>query len=220
MRSAIPIFVTLLLAEMVRGVGETFLSGAKDAWIADEVGGEAVGGIFLRTNQVRQIAGLAGILASVGLASIRLNLPYLVGGALYLTLTVFLLAVMPENGFHSTTKREQHVSEGERNTFAGECDTCKREHSTWRRMVGTLWDAVAAVRGRPVVVTRTLLLTSALGQTAGGPAVGAMGARYSIRFSMVMAALLLSPALAVYTRALTKKVASSALTGLSKESSV
>jgi predicted MFS family arabinose efflux permease len=42
--------------------------------------------------------------------------------------------------------------------------------------------------------------SDALGQTAGGPFVGWIGSRFSIRASLVAAAVLLSPILAVYAR--------------------
>lgn len=47
--------------------------------------------------------------------------------------------------------------------------------------------------------------TDALGQTAGGPFVGWVGTRYSIRASLVMAAILLSPILLIFGRVLRKK---------------
>ncbi|WP_409343225.1 MFS transporter [Paenibacillus sp. MBLB4367] len=47
--------------------------------------------------------------------------------------------------------------------------------------------------------------SDALGQTAGGPLVGWVGSRHSIRASLVVAAILLSPILIVFGRALRKK---------------
>jgi DHA3 family tetracycline resistance protein-like MFS transporter len=56
----VPLFLPIILAEAVRGIGETFLSGAKQAWVADEVGAERVTAIFLRGVQVRRSAWLVG----------------------------------------------------------------------------------------------------------------------------------------------------------------
>ncbi|MBP1994436.1 MFS family permease [Paenibacillus eucommiae] len=47
--------------------------------------------------------------------------------------------------------------------------------------------------------------SDALGQTAGGPFVGWIGKRYSVRMSLVAAAVLLAPILAVYSRARHKR---------------
>lgn len=47
--------------------------------------------------------------------------------------------------------------------------------------------------------------SNALGQTAGGPAVGWIGTRFSIRASLVAAAILLAPILIVFGRALRRR---------------
>ena len=69
LEGSIPLVVTVMLAEAIRGVGETFISGAREAWITDEVGEEQIARVFLRATQVRQVAALLGIGASVSLAS-------------------------------------------------------------------------------------------------------------------------------------------------------
>jgi DHA3 family tetracycline resistance protein-like MFS transporter len=95
----VPLFIPIILAEAVRGIGETFLSGATQAWIADEVGPERVAAIFLRGVQVRRSAWLVGIVLSIGLANIDLRLPIVVGGILSLLLAGVLIVCMPERGF-------------------------------------------------------------------------------------------------------------------------
>jgi DHA3 family tetracycline resistance protein-like MFS transporter len=99
LEGSIPLFAAVLLAEVIRGVGETFLSGATDAWLAGEVGEEQVGRIYLRSGQIMRVVGLASTAGSVALASIQLNLPVLAGGGLYLVLGICLALVMPERGF-------------------------------------------------------------------------------------------------------------------------
>ena len=94
-----PIFVTMLLAQVIWGVGATFESGAKEAWIADELGAERVGAAFLRAVQVGQLASLAGIAVAVALGSVYLGLPLVVGGVGFLGVGVFLLLFMQEHGF-------------------------------------------------------------------------------------------------------------------------
>jgi len=101
-----PLFSAIILAEVVRGIGETFLSGASQAWLADEVGNERVAGLFLRGAQVQRVCSLAGIAVGVGLASIQLNLAVIVGGSLMLALGVFLAVRMPETGF----RRAAHMT--------------------------------------------------------------------------------------------------------------
>jgi len=99
LEGSVPLFAVILLAEVIRGLGETFLSGATDAWLAGEVGEEQVGRVYLRSGQINRVVGLAGTAGSVALASIQLNLAVLAGGVLYLALGVCLALVMPERGF-------------------------------------------------------------------------------------------------------------------------
>jgi len=95
----VPVFVPIIAAEALRGIGETFMSGAKQAWIADEVGPERVAALFLRGVQVRRFAWLIGIVLSIALVNINLQLPIVVGGILSLLLAGFLSLCMPELGF-------------------------------------------------------------------------------------------------------------------------
>ena len=127
-----------ILAYAVWGFGWTFLSGAFDAWLADEVGEERLGGIYHRAAQIERVATLAGIGASVGLAQIDLRLPILLGGAGTIALAALLLVAMPETGFRPSPR------EG-RNHLAA--------------MAATGREGVRTVRGRP-------LLLALLGATA------------------------------------------------------
>jgi DHA3 family tetracycline resistance protein-like MFS transporter len=99
-----PLFEAILLAEVIRGIGETFLSGASQAWLADEIGEAHIGPIFLRAAQLRRAAGLLGIACGVALASVQLNLAVIVGGALSLVLAALLALCMPETGFHPAAR--------------------------------------------------------------------------------------------------------------------
>jgi hypothetical protein len=136
----------VLLAEVIGGVGETFLSGSTDAWLAGEVGEDAVGRIYLRAAQVKRVVGLAGILASAGLASFQLNLPLLFAGGLYLALGLLLALRMPERGFRPAPREER---------------------ASWRAMVGTFASGVRAVRG-----SRLLLALLAVNLVAGAAGEG------------------------------------------------
>ncbi len=103
----VPRFGAILLAQVIWGVGATFASGAEEAWIAGEIGDERAGPAYLRAAQAGQLGTLLGIPLSVALASVRLNLPIVVGGALILALGLALVLVMPERGFRPAP-RERH----------------------------------------------------------------------------------------------------------------
>jgi DHA3 family tetracycline resistance protein-like MFS transporter len=128
----VPLVIGVMIAEVVRGIGETFLSGATDAWLAGEVGEERLGAVYIRANQVSQAAALLGPIASVGLASVWLQLPILVSGAINLLLGVFLLLAMPETGF-KPVPRDQRTS--------------------WRALGATFHEGRRTVRGSPLLLS-------------------------------------------------------------------
>jgi DHA3 family tetracycline resistance protein-like MFS transporter len=97
----VPQFTAILIAQVIWGMGATFSDGAEDAWITDEVGEKSAGRLFLRASQLAQAAGLVGIVIGVGLASIRLNLPIVVGGVLFVMLGLYLGYAMTEAGYRA-----------------------------------------------------------------------------------------------------------------------
>jgi DHA3 family tetracycline resistance protein-like MFS transporter len=107
LQGAVPRFEVLLLAQVVWGAGYTFISGAQQAWIADEVGVEQVGKVYLRSAQVEQLMRIVAIPISTVLAVVALNLPILIGGALFLPLALLLRLVMPERGFKPAAREDR-----------------------------------------------------------------------------------------------------------------
>jgi DHA3 family tetracycline resistance protein-like MFS transporter len=132
LEGAIPRFETILLSQVIWGVGATFTDGADSAWITDEMGEERVGSAFLRASQVGQVAALFAIPISVALGSVRLNVPILAGGALYLVLGAFLIVFMPEQGFKPTPRKH---------------------HASWQALAATTRDGVRLIRLRPILLT-------------------------------------------------------------------
>lgn len=134
----LPLAGVILLAEFARGVAYTFVSGAEDAWLADEIGEPALAMAFLRRGQVARIGGIAGLVAGAGLGALRFQLPIVVAGILGLALPLFLLAAMRETTFRPARR-------------AGE--------SHWRALGGTLREGLEVVRSRPVIL---MLLASGI----------------------------------------------------------
>src|SRR5215813_9057083 len=56
-----PAFLPIVLAQVIWGLGYTFTSGAKQAWITDEVGEEAANKLFLRVARLGSFAWLSGL---------------------------------------------------------------------------------------------------------------------------------------------------------------
>jgi DHA3 family tetracycline resistance protein-like MFS transporter len=143
LEGSLPFFLGILLAEAVRGVGETFLSGALDAWLADEVGEAQLGAAYLRASQISRVVGLFALGLSVVLASISVRLPIYAAASVYLLLGVFLVLAMTERGFTpqpATNRNPLHA------------------------MRATLRDGTMVVRGRPLLIA--LLVISVFGGAA------------------------------------------------------
>ena len=134
-----PLYVWVLFGMAILGVADSFLSGALDAWIADEIGENRVGAVYLRGSQISQIAILAGIPVSTALGTIELNLPLILSGIFYLLLGIVLIRIMPEDGFTPIPKEER---------------------KSWFTLFQTLRDGVHLVQKRPVLVT--ILMISAI----------------------------------------------------------
>ncbi len=126
------LFFTILAAQIIWGIGYTFISGAQDAWLADEIGEENLTPTYLRASQLAQLATLAGIVINVSLASIQLNLPFFLGGIGHIVLAVFLALFMPETAFKPAQQQERQ---------------------TWKKMGLTFQEGMSAIRQRPLLVT-------------------------------------------------------------------
>jgi len=146
----VPRFTAVLLGQVLWGLGYTFTSGATEAWIADEIGEERAGGAYLRAAQAGQIGALVGTAASAALGSLRINLPIVLGGGMFVTLAIALALVMPERGFR----------EAPRSGATGHLPAAPEERNPWRGMARTLRDGVAMIRLRPALLT--ILATGAI----------------------------------------------------------
>lgn len=125
-------FETILIGQLIWGAGFTFISGARQAWIADEIGIERAGRVYLRSSQVEQVARLIAIPISIGLATIQVNLPMILGGVLFLPLAAFLFFTMPERGF---TRRDRDGA------------------GAWHQFAATFMAGGKLVRRTPLLIT-------------------------------------------------------------------
>jgi DHA3 family tetracycline resistance protein-like MFS transporter len=128
--------VTVVLAQGIWGGGWTFISGARSAWLADEIGESEAANLQIRAAQVTRVAGIAGIAAAAAIGTLSLSLSMQVGGVGLIGLAIFLFLCMPENGF-------QARPEAERETF--------------RAMTTTFRAGVAQIRRRRVLITLMLV---------------------------------------------------------------
>lgn len=106
-----PIFAFIIVAEFLRAIGVTFISGAFAAWITDEIGVEKVGRVFLRANQTSQIAGVVSTGIGIWLSTfLPLGLIISVGGLGVTLLAVFMLFAMSEENFKPAKAKESRNS--------------------------------------------------------------------------------------------------------------
>ena len=99
LEGSLPWFGTVLLAQVIWGCGDTFITGALEAWIASEERGEQMDKTFLKGGQAAQAGGIVGVIIGTMLGNVDLRLPLVLSGILFLLLGVFLMQVMPERNF-------------------------------------------------------------------------------------------------------------------------
>jgi len=136
LEGSLPFFWAIASGQALWGLGYTFTSGATQAWISDEIGEAAAGNAFIRGNQAGAVGALIGILVSVWLGSIRVNIPIVVGGALFMVLGLFLILVMPEVGFKPTPSEQR---------------------TSWGSMISTFQGGLRMINQRPILYTILLI---------------------------------------------------------------
>ncbi len=112
-----PFFGAVLIAQVIWGIGFTFVSGAREAWIADEIGEEKAGKVFSKGSQASLFGSLIGIVISILLANINIRLPIILGGLLYSLQSVYLWFFMPEDNFHPTPIKKRETFKAMKETF-------------------------------------------------------------------------------------------------------
>lgn len=121
-----PFFATVLLAQVIWGIGYTFTSGSTEAWISDEIGEANAGRAFLRASQVARLGTFVGIIASIVIGNERVNLPIIFGGVGFIALGIFLALRMPETRFHPTPREDRNSFQQMWHTFRGGLAMVKR----------------------------------------------------------------------------------------------
>ena len=123
-----PAFRPILLAQVVWGLGYTFTSGAKQAWITDEIGEESANKLFLRSARLGTYAWLFVLGATLLIGSTNTAIPIRVGAIGIILTGIVLAIIMPETGFHPTPQEDRN---------------------TWQHMWYVFKQGARAVRGHP-----------------------------------------------------------------------
>lgn len=89
------------------GFGYTFMSGAFQAWITDEVGVDNVGPVFLRGTRVGFVGAFVGLGLQAAIATQSLSAAVISGGVVTILTGLACLFVMPETGFTRRPRAER-----------------------------------------------------------------------------------------------------------------
>jgi MFS transporter, DHA3 family, tetracycline resistance protein len=135
----------VLVSQAIWGLGFTFVSGAPEAWLVDELGEAEAMPLFVRGAQIGQVSSILGILAATLIGRIDVALPIVVGGVGTLILAGILALIMPEKRFKPI----------------------QRESSSRWTLFDTFFDSVREVRGKTVLQS-VVLIGFIIGSSAGG----------------------------------------------------
>ena len=137
LEGAIAVFAAILIAQVVWGVGFSFISGAQQAWLADELRDDSeTARVFVRGSKYESAGALVGIALSVAIASYSVGMALIVGGALLILLALFLAVAMPETGFARP---------------AESAESAEADRAGWRAAFNVLKTGVRAVRASRVL---------------------------------------------------------------------
>lgn len=109
LEGSLPWFGTVLFAQVVWGCGDTFITGALEAWIASEEQERLMDQVFLRGDQAGHAGGIAGIVLGTLLGNLDLRLPIVTAGALFIVLGLVLVRIMPETNFSPAREKENSL---------------------------------------------------------------------------------------------------------------
>jgi MFS transporter, DHA3 family, tetracycline resistance protein len=113
----LPIFPTILLAQVVWGLGYTFTSGSRQAWLSDEIGEERANRGFVTANKYSLGGSLGGMLMAILLGSRQINLPILASGGSFIFLAGILALTMSEHSFHPAPTQQRNSYQQMLQTF-------------------------------------------------------------------------------------------------------
>jgi DHA3 family tetracycline resistance protein-like MFS transporter len=101
------------------GLAYTFTSGAEEAWIADEVGADKAGRVFLRGSRLWYVGAVVGLFVQVGVGLGSLRAGVIVGGVATILAGLVCLVAMPETGFTRKPREERGSAFAELKGTAG-----------------------------------------------------------------------------------------------------
>lgn len=107
LEGSFPAFWAIAVGAALWGIGWTFISGAEQAWVADELENKELDQVFLKGAQYSSLGSFMGIIASVLLAVVfTVQITILIAGGLLVVIAVIASIVMPETKFVRATRED------------------------------------------------------------------------------------------------------------------
>jgi DHA3 family tetracycline resistance protein-like MFS transporter len=131
-----PAFIPILIASAIFSIGFTFISGAKQAWITDEIGEAGANDLFFRAARLGGFAWLAGLGLTLLIGANNVVLPIQVSAIGTMLIGIILMVIMPEVGFHPTPREDRN---------------------TWQHMGHIFKEGVTAVRSQPRLINMVFI---------------------------------------------------------------
>ncbi|MEG0472552.1 MAG: MFS transporter [Solibacillus sp.] len=108
LEGSFPEFWAIAVGSALWGIGWTFISGAEQAWVADELENNNLDQVFLKGTQYNSLGAFTGIIVSVIIATVfSVQVTILIAGVLLFLLAIITLKIMPETKF-MTISRVDH----------------------------------------------------------------------------------------------------------------
>lgn len=140
-----PWVVTIFIAQAVWGIGATFMSGARDAWLAGELGEENLADTLLMGWQIGRVVSLLGMGIALLLALYSsVQVPIIVGGAGMMISALFLPFIMPETGFEPVAAADQSTYQQMVQTFQQGWATVRHSRILLLMILATLFAGLAS----------------------------------------------------------------------------
>lgn len=115
--ASFPVFWIIAFASFIWGIGWTFISGAHEAWLADEVGEAEAGRLYLAGARMVSYGSFAGIFVAVVIGSFGVHYPYFLAGVLFVAWGIFAWFGMVETRFVPVRAEGEGHFAGMRQTF-------------------------------------------------------------------------------------------------------
>lgn len=112
MQAAFPVLGVIVVGAALWGLGETFISGAREAWVADEIrvsgGPVSAAEAFARGNTFRLCGAVLGAWAAAAFGFFGgLSAAIWAGSIAFMIVGVLCLVLLPERGFHRASDTER-----------------------------------------------------------------------------------------------------------------